>query len=77
MRINLVRGETVAEAPFTFAAFLRKLRTETRLGQANALSDLGTVRRMTGDYPGAAQDLEQALDIYRDLRDRGQALTVL
>jgi tetratricopeptide (TPR) repeat protein/transcriptional regulator with XRE-family HTH domain len=45
-----------------------------RLGQANALSDLGEVRRLTGDSPAAAQDLEQALAIYRDLGDRlGQA----
>jgi tetratricopeptide (TPR) repeat protein len=46
-----------------------------RLAQANALSDLGVVRRLaTGDYPGAAQALEEALDIYRDLDDRlGQA----
>ena len=45
-----------------------------RLGQANALNDLGVVRQLTGDYPAAAQALEQALDIYRDLGDRlGQA----
>jgi class 3 adenylate cyclase/tetratricopeptide (TPR) repeat protein len=46
-----------------------------RLGQANALTDLGVARRLTtGDYPGAAQVLEQALGIYRDLGDRlGQA----
>ena len=55
-----------------------------QLGQARALGDLGDVRRMTGDYPAAAQALEQALaatqaheqalDIYRDLGDRlGQA----
>jgi tetratricopeptide (TPR) repeat protein len=45
-----------------------------RLGQANALSDLGDVRRLTDDYPAAAQALEQALDIYRDLGNRlGQA----
>ncbi len=45
-----------------------------RLGQANALNDLGDVRRRTGDYPDAAQVLEQALGIYRDLGDRlGQA----
>ena len=32
------------------------------------------MRWLTGDYPAAAQDLEQALDIYRDLGDRlGQA----
>jgi tetratricopeptide (TPR) repeat protein len=45
-----------------------------RLGQAGALTDLGTVRGLTSDYPGAAGDLEQALAIYRDLGDRlGQA----
>ena len=45
-----------------------------RLGQAGALSDLGDVRRVTGDYPAAAQAQEQALGIYRDLGDRlGQA----
>ena len=40
------------------------------LGQANALNDLGDVRGLTGDYPGAAQAQEQALSIYRDLGDR-------
>ena len=45
-----------------------------RLGQANALHDLGDVRRLTDDYPAAAQAQEQALGIYRDLGDRlGQA----
>jgi tetratricopeptide (TPR) repeat protein/transcriptional regulator with XRE-family HTH domain len=45
-----------------------------RLGQANALSDLGEVRRMTGDYPAAAQAQEEALSIYRELGERlGQA----
>jgi tetratricopeptide (TPR) repeat protein/transcriptional regulator with XRE-family HTH domain len=45
-----------------------------RLGQAGALSDLGAVRRLTGNFPAAAEAQEQALDIYRDLGDRlGQA----
>ncbi len=45
-----------------------------RLGQANALCDLVDVRLLTGDYPAAAQALEQAMGIYRDLGDRrGQA----
>ena len=45
-----------------------------RLGEANALSDLADLRRLTGDYPAAVQVLEQALGIYRDLGDRlGQA----
>jgi tetratricopeptide (TPR) repeat protein/transcriptional regulator with XRE-family HTH domain len=45
-----------------------------RLSQANALSDLGEVRRMTGDYPAAVQVQEEALGIYRELGERrGQA----
>jgi tetratricopeptide (TPR) repeat protein len=45
-----------------------------RLGQANALTGLGDMRRLTSDYPAAAHSLDQALGIYRDLGDRlGQA----
>jgi tetratricopeptide (TPR) repeat protein/transcriptional regulator with XRE-family HTH domain len=45
-----------------------------RLGEANALSDLGDVRRLMGDFTAAVQALGQALDIYRDLGDGlGQA----
>jgi tetratricopeptide (TPR) repeat protein/transcriptional regulator with XRE-family HTH domain len=45
-----------------------------RLGEAGALNDLAILRRLTGDYPAAAQALEQALGIYRDIGDRlGQA----
>jgi tetratricopeptide (TPR) repeat protein len=40
------------------------------LGQANALHDLGDVRRLTDDYPAAARAQEQALGLYRDLGDR-------
>jgi tetratricopeptide (TPR) repeat protein len=46
-------------------------------GQAGALTELGFVRRLTGDYPGATAVLQQALDTYRDLRHRlGQAGTL-
>ena len=45
-----------------------------RLGLANALDDLGIVRRLTGDYAGAALAQEEALSIYRELGSRqGQA----
>ena len=45
-----------------------------RLGQADALLELGTVRWLTGDYPGAAAAEQEALGIFRDLGDRsGQA----
>jgi tetratricopeptide (TPR) repeat protein len=41
---------------------------------ATALADLGAARRVSGDYPGAAHDLREALEIYRALGDRrGQA----
>jgi tetratricopeptide (TPR) repeat protein len=42
-----------------------------RLGQANALTELGEVRRLTGDHEGAARDLEESISTYRDLDDRG------
>jgi tetratricopeptide (TPR) repeat protein/DNA-binding XRE family transcriptional regulator len=45
-----------------------------RPGQANALNNLGIVGRATGDFPGAAAALEEALAIYRNLGDQlGQA----
>jgi tetratricopeptide (TPR) repeat protein len=45
-------------------------RLGDRLGEANALNDLGVVQRLTGDYPAAAQVLQEALGISRDLGDR-------
>ena len=63
-----------ALSPGHVAAVRAAQRLGDRLGQAGALNDLGAVRRMTGDYPAAARDLEQALALYRDLGDRlGQA----
>jgi tetratricopeptide (TPR) repeat protein/transcriptional regulator with XRE-family HTH domain len=48
-----------------------------QLGQANALTDLGTIQRLAGDHPDAARVLEQGLDIYRVLGDQlGQANTL-
>jgi tetratricopeptide (TPR) repeat protein len=45
-----------------------------RLALANALTDLGDVRQLTGDLNGAAQALEGALGISRDIGDQlGQA----
>ena len=36
------------------------------------------MRRLTGDYPGAAEALQAALGIYRDLGDRlGQAIALI
>jgi len=42
--------------------------------EADALSELGWVRRLTGDYAAAAADQRQALDLFLRLGDRlGQA----
>jgi hypothetical protein len=40
-------------------------------GEATARTYLGVVRLLTGVYPGAAEDLKEALGIFRDLGDRG------
>jgi tetratricopeptide (TPR) repeat protein/transcriptional regulator with XRE-family HTH domain len=48
-----------------------------RVGQAHALTDVGDVRRLTGDYPGAVRDLQEGVGICRALGDRhGQALAL-
>jgi tetratricopeptide (TPR) repeat protein/transcriptional regulator with XRE-family HTH domain len=64
-----------AEAITRHAAAIEAARhLGDRLGQANALSDLGDVRWLMGDYRAAVQALKQALGIYRDLGDQlGQA----
>jgi tetratricopeptide (TPR) repeat protein/transcriptional regulator with XRE-family HTH domain len=49
-----------------------------RTGEANALTDLGEARQVTGNYLVAVRDLEEALGIFRDLGDRvGQAKALL
>jgi tetratricopeptide (TPR) repeat protein/transcriptional regulator with XRE-family HTH domain len=48
-----------------------------RLGEVNALNNLGIVRYLTDDHPGATQALEAALSISRDLGSRtGEANTL-
>ncbi len=49
-----------------------------RDSQAHALTCLGMVERLTGDYSSATQTLTQALDLYQDRADlRGQATVLL
>ncbi len=51
-----------------------------RHDEANALTELGDMWRLTGDYAGSAQVLKQALGLCRDLGDRrgeARALTEL
>ncbi|HEY3868068.1 MAG TPA: tetratricopeptide repeat protein [Actinocrinis sp.] len=48
-----------------------------RLGQADALTELGTVRRLAGHCQDAARDLRRAWMLYRDFGERpGQAYTL-
>jgi tetratricopeptide (TPR) repeat protein len=64
-----------AEAITRHTTALRSARhLGDRPGQAGALNNLGIVRELTGDYPAATRDLNEALGIYRELGDRrGQA----
>jgi DNA-binding SARP family transcriptional activator/tetratricopeptide (TPR) repeat protein len=64
------------DGPWTDALTLHTRAAEAaadlgdKLEHANALDDLATVRRLSGDYPGAAHDTRLALDIYRQLGNR-------
>jgi tetratricopeptide (TPR) repeat protein/transcriptional regulator with XRE-family HTH domain len=56
------------------AAVSAARRSGDRLAEANARTELGAVRQLTGDYAGATEALALALGIYRELGDRlGQA----
>jgi DNA-binding SARP family transcriptional activator len=73
-----------ADGPWTLAITLHTAAVRAarhlgdRLGEANARNDLGDMRRVTGDYQGAAEALEQALDLSRDTGDRlGEANALL
>ena len=48
-------------------AYLRE--TVELSGPVGALSNLAAMRRLTGDYPRAAQALDEALSTARDLGD--------
>jgi tetratricopeptide (TPR) repeat protein/transcriptional regulator with XRE-family HTH domain len=41
-----------------------------RIAEATALTDLGEIQQLIGDYPLAAASLTRALELYRDLGDR-------
>jgi len=45
-------------------------RISDRLAEADALNNLGTVQRMTGDYPAATASQGQAVELYRQLGSR-------
>ncbi|MGH3917061.1 MAG: tetratricopeptide repeat protein [Pseudonocardiaceae bacterium] len=51
--------------------------TNNQHGEATALTDLGMLQSLTGDYPAAAESLRQALVLARDLGDRLGEATAL
>jgi tetratricopeptide (TPR) repeat protein len=70
----------LADGPWTRAvnvhttAIAAAERLGDRDGQAIALTNLGVMRQLTGDYPGAADALTSAFTIYSELGNRlGQA----
>jgi hypothetical protein len=59
-------GAAATTVPATEAGVVRSWRAISRdvgdrLGEASDLNDLGDLRHMTGDYPGAIRYLEEAL----------------
>src|SRR6202044_3456724 len=64
---------TEAKARHSFAAQAAR-HVRDRLAEANAVTDLGVARHLSGDYGGAAGTFEEALRIYRAIGERlGQA----
>lgn len=66
------------EARTYFQAALKSAKAEgDRKKEAEALNDLGVIRKELDDLDGAFEALQTALDIYGDLEDdRGEAITL-
>ena len=70
----LDRGHWEQAAALHLTALTTARQAGDRPGQAGALTQLGIVQWLTGDYPAATASLTRALGLYRDLGDRpGQA----
>jgi len=66
LQIHQTAAETAERLGHQTAAETAE-RLGHRVDHANALTELGRVRRLTGDYPGADAAATQALEIYRAL----------
>ena len=64
------RGHWDQSAALHQGALAAARRADDRLGEADALAELGSLEVLSGDYPGAAASLAQAMAIYGDLDDR-------
>jgi tetratricopeptide (TPR) repeat protein/transcriptional regulator with XRE-family HTH domain len=70
----LARGHWDQSAGLHRAALAAARQVGDQGGQAGALNELGSLQRVTADYPAAATSHRQALELYRGLGDRlGQA----
>jgi tetratricopeptide (TPR) repeat protein/transcriptional regulator with XRE-family HTH domain len=68
------RGHWDQSAALHQSALAAARQAGDRLGEADALSTLGVLRRENGSYPAAAASLARALALYRDIGDHpGQA----
>ena len=64
------RGHWDQSAALHRGALAAARQADDRLGEAGALTELGSLGVLTGDYPAAAASLAQAMAIYGDLDDR-------
>ena len=64
-----IHGHWDQSAALARTALTAARQAGDRLGEADAVSWLGTLQRETGDYPAAAASLSQALTSYADLGD--------
>jgi tetratricopeptide (TPR) repeat protein/transcriptional regulator with XRE-family HTH domain len=63
----VVRGHWDQAATLQRTALTAARQAADRAGQAYAVSQLGVVQALTGDYPAAAASLQHATELYRDL----------
>ena len=59
------------------AAAAAARRLGDRAGEADALTELGIIRRLTGDVPGATAAIDRSLELYREIGDRAGAANAL
>jgi tetratricopeptide (TPR) repeat protein/transcriptional regulator with XRE-family HTH domain len=72
-----VHGHWDQSTALHHSALVAARQAGDRLGEADALSELGALQRETGSYPAAAATLARALALYRDIGDQpGQASTL-
>jgi tetratricopeptide (TPR) repeat protein len=71
---HIATWTTAGDYPAPIASYQQALPLLRRVGfefdEADALSELGWVRRLTGDYPAAAASVAEAIELFDDLGSR-------